>query len=552
MVEFFGGYARFVSANVGQHEDGGRRGFVFPVAHLMGLAPLDVWIRTIRRSGGVRPGYWVRLVGVLFTSLVGTMCSTPERVLVWALRRGRMGGRERFEHAPGVIVITGYYRSGTTHAQNLMSCGPGVVTPRWAQALMGQGWVVSWFIARLLLVPFVGSSRPQDGVGFGPMWAGEDDFALATWGVCSTLPGRLVFPGSWDHWSRFNTLEGCDDRERARFRRTVAGFAWKVTRAKRDRVLVLKTPSHGAHLGELKAVFGDSMRVIHLVREPEAVVASNMRLHHALRQHLLEEPVGVDELRARIVEEYLELERAAKVGLEGLPHTVVAHEDLVADPVGVLGSALDAIGHPMTDEHERAMVRYLGELGAYQRTKHGDAPMGSPTADEGAKLDEIRGMHGHGEPVSRVPIEPVVRERRTVLGVLSAIGIALLFALVWVGLVWVFRQALPGWKPRLDQLVWVGGACIGLGAQRAGIVGSRGLGVLCAALTIGVYLGVSFPITVINWNYGAQYGHEEWVKHNTKGAIEGVIALSSIVFALLGAVTGYKHGSYTGPRAPGT
>lgn len=530
--------------------DGRRSGIALPVAHLMGLAPLDVWARTIRRSGGVRPRYWARLVGVLFTSLVASVCSTPERVLVWVMRRGR--DRERFEHSPGVIVITGYYRSGTTHAQNLMSCDPGVVTPRWAQALMGQGWVVSWFIARLLLVPFVGSSRPQDGVGFGPMWAGEDDFALATWGVCSTLPGRLVFPRAWGTWSGFNTLEDCSERERARFRRSVAGFAWKVTRTKRRKVLVLKTPSHGAHLGELKAVFGESMRVIHLVREPEAVVTSNMRLHHALRSHLLGDPVGVDELRARIVEEYLELERAAKDGLARIPHTVVAHEDLVADPVGVLRSALASIEHPMSDAHERAMMRYLGELGAYKRTKHGDAPMGSPTADEGAKLDEIRAMHGRGVPVSVKPIAPIVRERRWVRGMLSAVGIAVAFALLWVGLVWVLRQALPGWRPRLDQLVWVGGACIGLGAQRAGVVGSRGLGVLCAVLTIVVYLGVSFPITVINWNYAAQYGHEEWVKHNTKGAIEGVIALSSVVFALLGAVTGYKHGSYDGPRAPGT
>ncbi|MEX0876301.1 MAG: hypothetical protein WD114_02480, partial [Phycisphaerales bacterium] len=45
----------------------------WPVAHLLALAPLDVWIRLLHRSRSVPPRYWPRMVFVLFTSFVGTV-----------------------------------------------------------------------------------------------------------------------------------------------------------------------------------------------------------------------------------------------------------------------------------------------------------------------------------------------------------------------------------------------------------------------------------------------------------------------------------------------
>ena len=525
---------------------------------MLALAPLDVWARLIARSGGVGPRYWLRLAGVLLTSTVGTVATLPERVLVWLWLAARGGDPARFDHPPGVIVVAGYYRSGTTHVHNLLACDPGVVTPRWAQAMAPQGFRLSWWLTRLLLVPFVGGSRPQDAVGFGPMWPGEDDFALAGWGACSTLPGRLVFPRRWGAWSKWNTLGGCTDRERARWRRTMARFAWKVTRGHRDRVLVLKTPSHGAHLGELRAVFGDRLRVVHVTREPGRVVDSNMRMHHALRRHALGDPIGADALRARIVDEYVAIERATRDGRAALeiPSATLAHERVVSDPVGALAGALDAIGAPMTDAHAAAVRRYLASLGAHEPDQDGRAPLGTPGEAEADALGEIRAIHrglDAGAPVAApgaVPA-PAAARARVGRGVLSAVGTALACAAGWIAVVWVLRQALPHWRPRLDQLVWLMGALIGLGAARGAGVGTRALGVVSAALTPVIFVAVSFVITVVNWNWAADGTLDQWLYHNTKGTLHGVSSSSSLVFAVLGAVTAYRHGSDDGPRAPG-
>ena len=72
-----------------------------------------------------------------------------------------------------------------------------------------------------------------------------------------------------------------------------------------------------------------------------------------------------------------------------------------------------------------------------------------------------------------------------------------------------------------------------------------------AALTPVIFVAVSFVITVVNWNWAADGTLDQWLYHNTKGALYGVASSSSLVFAVLGVVTAYRHGSDDGPRAPG-
>lgn len=535
-----------------------------PVAHLLALAPLDVWIRMLLKHGPnaqpIKPRYWIRLLGIGTTSLVGTMCSTPERLLFGIIRKLSSKDPERFEHPPGVLVIVGYYRSGTTHVHNLISCDPKSTTPPWYQALLGQGFWLSWGLTRFLLVPFLGSSRPQDGVGFGPRWPAEDDFALAGWGMCSTLPGRLIFPSRWETWKRWNALEECTDRERARWRRTMAGFAWKVTRRHPDRMLVLKTPSHGAHITELVEVFGEHVRFIHVSRDPIKVIDSNMRMHDALADHLLEDQLEPSILRERILDEYLEIENQTRIQSQSLPQgriAYLAHEHVLIDPIGQLREALDSLGHPMSDEHESSIGSYLNQLGEYDRPAQAPIDLGEPAQTESAKLEELRELRPidpQDIPSNPVPIPEPSQESRTPklwIGVLSSIASALLFAAFWIGLIWIIKLLAPEYKPRLDQLAWVSGMVIGIAAVKAAGGGSRKLGLVAVLLVPIVFWGLSFPITVINWHWARGESLENFLYHNGKGALHGVLASSSIVFMVLGMLTAWRHASYDGPKPPG-
>lgn len=527
---------------------------MLPVAHLLALAPLDVWIRMLAHHR-VHPIYWVRLLGIGFTSLVGTIWSLPERVGFWIGWSLFKKNPEQFDHPAGVLVIVGYYRSGTTHAHNLISCSSEIITPRWYQALLGQGFWMSWMATRLLLVPFLGSSRPQDGVGFGPMWPAEDDFALAGWGRCSTLPGRLIFPRSRDHWDRWNDLNECCEAERTRWRRTIAGFAWKVTRRDPSKMLVFKTPSHGAHIAELKAVFGEHVRFLHVSRDPMKVIESNIRMHDALSPHLLEDPIDTTTLRSQIVDEYLQIERMTIEQSQSLDEgkiVFVSHENLLADPIGQLRGAFETLGLELSGSHTDAILEYLNELGPYERSAPISIDLGTPSADESEQIEQLLELRPAIELVQRVTIQGGdPKQAGLVAGVLCSIIAAVVWASVWIGVIWVIKQIDPEIKPRLDQLVWIGGSVIGVAAIKASGLGSKRLGFVAALLTLIVFVGLSFPITVLNWNFASDGTREQFLYHNSKGALHGLLSPSSLIFAVLGMITAFRHAGMTGPRPPG-
>lgn len=528
-----------------------------PVAHLLALAPLDVWLRILWGTLP-HPRYWLRLLGIGFTSLVGTIWSLPERIifgLSWTIFKK---DNQQLEHPPGVLVIVGYYRSGTTHAHNLIACDPDTITPRWYQSLLGQGFWMSWAVTRFLLVPFLSSSRPQDGVGFGPKWPGEDDFALAGWVNCSTLPGRLIFPSRWAKWQKWNTLENCTEAERTRWRKTLAGFAWKVTRGHPDQMLVLKSPNHGAHITELVKVFGDHVRFLHVSRDPIKVVESNIRMHDALSSHLLEEPLDASTLRARIVEEYLEIETATIAQAQSLDEGRIAfitHENLIADPIGQLSKSFETLGLGFSDQHQASISSYLSDLGTYQRPPHTDIDLGTPSTSEPASIEHLRSLRPAQPQIKAATLPTPAHPSpppRTGSGILVALGTTIACGLLWIGLIWIIKQSFPDYRPRIDQLVWVAGSVIGLLAVKAAGGGSKPLGLAAAILTLLVFIIVSFPITVINWNFAPNDTTREFLYHNGKGAIHGLLAPSSIVYAVLGILTAWRHTSETGPRAPGT
>ncbi len=534
-----------------------RRGIAWPVGHVLALAPLDVWVRMIVRSGGVQPRYWLRLGFIFVTSLVGTIATAHERVVLSVVRRKRFGNDAQINHQ--VIVIVGYYRTGTTHLQNLMSCDDRFVTPRWSQCLAGQGYRFGWSILRFVLVPFLGQTRPQDAVGFGPSWPGEDDFALCSWGGCSSIPGRFIWASRWDDWKRWHGLEGLSEKELNRWRSLMAMFVWKITRGKRNRskVVLLKTPSHTARIAELDRLFNGHVKFVHLVREPGAVIDSNVRLHESLAGHLLEDGPDVQTVRERIVEEYAYTEtkcarEAEAIGSDRFVR--VRYQDLRSDALGTLEHIYRTLGIGF-DQRAKASVReYLGQVGAYESARE-PCELGEVTDDEKTIRAQMVARYGlDDEPIERVEIESTeVPDAKVWRGVGSGALIAIGCAAVWIGAVWALHAIWPSYHPRLIPAVWVCGAAIGIGARKAAGNGSVGLGMAAAALTVLVVLTVAFPISVINYNFASSPGYttQDWIYHNAKYGFEGIRSVASMVFIALGAVTAYRHGAAGGMRVPG-
>ncbi|MFT5423648.1 MAG: hypothetical protein ACI89L_001429 [Phycisphaerales bacterium] len=520
----------------------------------MGLAPLDVWARLLwsggrrgRLGGGWR--YLPRVGFALLTSFVATVLTLPERVVlgVWlrardCVRGGGRGGGPRIERE--TVVITGYYRSGTTHLHNLMSCDRRFVTPRWVQALAPQGWVVSWWALRLAMLPFAPNERPQDGVGFGPWWPAEDDFALANWSLASPLPGRFVYPSQREEWSRWHDLEGLSEREMRRWRRTLAWFCWKVCVGSGKGRLLLKTPSHTARVAELDRLCageGDRrVRFVHVVRDEDAVLRSNVVMQGRLGRYGLEDAEPEGTTRAAILREMHETEarferEAAALEDADRRVAVVRYEDLALDPVGAVRGVYEGLGLGWDDRTEGAVRGYAERVAGY-RAEHGENGTGAGlVADAPGSSRAEEPPHPSPLPQGREGARPEP-PRRAGWVVVPLVAAGCLAA--WLGIGWATGE-------RFDSLVWLWGLVIGWCGLWAGRRGSAGLGWWCAAWVV-VVVGVAvWPMPEVSAGW---VGVDRVKNIRTAYLTKPTSVHVTLVF---GVVTAYRVGSRRQAGPPG-
>ena len=439
----------------------------------MSLATPEAWYRLLMRAR--RWGGTVAFVSVVLSvgaSVWTFLMTLPERLVLWVILRRRFGEPAQFAHEPGTVVILGYYRSGTTHLHNLLSCDRRMVTPRWVQALAPHGFFASWTVLSWILTPLLANTRPQDGVGFGPAWPAEDDFAMCNWALASSLPGRLIFPSQFAHFSRWQFMDELSERELSRWRRHMAAFCWKVTRPHPKRMLLLKSPSHTSRAAQLRRLFDDNVRFIVIERDREEIITSHAFMSQRLSRFTLEPLPPEDELRRTYAQDFDRSVEAMERDLEDVPASRVARiqfEDLRADAIGEIRRAYAEIGLVWNDAFERRLIDYQRREGAYEPR--------------------------HAKAIERPDAKPIrisIGRRIGALGV--GAGVTGAFLALWL--------VAAGWiGERLDFAGWALGFAVGLSAVHVARIGDRWLGaaaaLLClAALVVAHYL---LPEVVYGW-----------------------------------------------------
>lgn len=542
------------------------RFIAFPYPHFMAFAPLDVWARLLFAPAvWISPRYWLRLAFVLFTSFLGTIASLPERIILGVvLRIAASRSGTKLNHKPGVVVILGYFRSGTTHLHYLLSCDPNFRTPAWCETLVPQGFRFSWVFLRLFMIPWISSRRPQDDMAFGPSWPGEDDFALNNWAAASSLPWRFILPREYAHYSRFHSLEGLTARERARWRFCQFAFCWKIARLARRRTLLLKSPSHIARVRALLEVFGpENVKCVHISRDPGAVVRSNVAMFERMSVYGLQDPLPPESVRPLIAQEYVESERRYLQDLALIPAGHIAevrYEDLVADPLGQVKHIYDTLGLTPSPEFERHALAYLNSAREYRAVSPPTTP--PPQVDSREIQDDFRSIasrFGHDRPaIGAVPVPPgglEPRERGEAKAIALACTTAIALALLWMIEAYVLRA-------RNDWFVWPVGMTIGFVSIAAARVGTRRLGFIAGLLTF-----LAFAIVIVPNSFLEEYAHRpnyyqadgtlipwrqwEWY-HIFKHTKEHSLATHNVFWVFMGCMSAYRFASRRYVNPPGS
>ncbi len=505
----------------------------------MGLAPLDVWVRLlVACRGRIGPRYWVRLGCAMATSLLATAITLPERLLLSPVLAVKFGRRDAtFVPKRDAVVIVGYFRSGTTHLHNLLATHPDVVTPKWVQAMSPQGFWLSWAFLRLALVPFLPNTRPQDDVAFGPDWPAEDDFAHNNWALASSLPGRVVLPGERAWWARFDSLTPLTEAERGRWSRVAAAFAWKVTRARAHKALLLKSPSHTGKTAELDRLFGGRVRFVHIAREPREVVRSNVAMHARLESQSLQALPDARETREAVIGEYLDAEERFLADAHRLGERVacVRYEDLVADPIAHLATVCERTGLRWDDRVRARAERYLAAVGDYKPRQHrADRSAEGPRFTRLADLLRLGAETPAAASPAPVHDAPASRRWRGVIAVwiAAAAGLAL-----WL---WLAHH----YERRLDALSWPLGGAVGAVALRVAGRGDWKLGLWAAFGAFALVAASVWPLPAVasGWtgedrlrNLGTAYGTFN----------------NNYLYLLFGMLTAYRYASRKFARPPG-
>jgi hypothetical protein len=482
----------------------------------MGFAPLDVWWRLLfRPRAAIPPSFWPRLVFALFLSCIITLITLPERLIAAlylriAKRKGPL---------PGPVIILGYYRSGTTLLQNLLSCDPNLYSPHWGQAFAPQGWWLSWTLLRWFILPFFPRSRPQDNVAFGPLVPAEDDFALNNGALASTLPGRIVVPQNHRFYDRFNDLKELTPAERQRWRNGLLAFLGKLAPLAGGRRILLKTPAHTARIAALLDVFRHTtgVKFVYIARHPLKVFPSNVAMLRQLTDICgLQNPLSEEAMEEYVLAEYLATEEEYARTRDLIPAGDLAElrlQDLQADPLGTLRRVYSQLGLAFTPVLAERVLAYLHANRDYQPNKH--APPSAERRERiAAALQPLveRGQHDKPAPaaVDVTAADASVRRRQVLGGVaLGFLAAGIAFAFLWIMASWLGVHSLG--------FAWPGAVLIGTGVLHgAGKQGSTALGVftlvLTALLLVAVLLlaPVLLPSVQERWSLALPFGVLWW------------------------------------------
>jgi hypothetical protein len=338
-----------------QHREGTIRPWPWWAPRFWHGMPLGVWLPLANEHRWrVSPSRW-GLVATITGSAVFNSAATG---ICEAVHGRRL--RSPPETPPPLFII-GHWRSGTTLLHELFMLDRRFCCPNYYQCYAPSHFLLTERVLTPALSWIIPAKRPMDDMTASLDKPQEDEFALMNLGAPSPYR-RMAFPVTSSPHPEALDLTTLPPAELDRWRRTLRRFLGMLAVADPRRP-VLKSPPHTARVGVLAEMFPEA-RFLHVVRDPFAVFGSTMRLWKSL-----DEGQGLQVPRGERLEDYVfesfermyaafERDRAALA--PGRLHEI-RYEELVADPVGQIGTAyekldlggFDAVRGPLEQEAEK-------------------------------------------------------------------------------------------------------------------------------------------------------------------------------------------------------
>jgi hypothetical protein len=302
---------------------------------------------------GMRFPYWCALLAqhrfrISFSRLhiaLGVSFFTPITDLLALFQHlffGRAIARTSLAGPP--IFVLGHWRSGTTLLHEYLALDERFASPTTFQCFAPWHFLLTEGLVTRFGGFLLPERRPMDNMKAGWALPQEDEFALMNLGA-PTPYLRILFPNDAIPFEDTLAAETFQPQHLELWKRLMDWFLRAVT-YKSGKRLILKSPPHTGRLGILRTMYPDA-KFVHIVRDPRKVYPSTMKLWKTLDQvQSVQSPTDVSRLKEFVLKAlpamYASFE-SDRSGMDSSQIIDVTYEQLVADPVGVVGRIYDQL-----------------------------------------------------------------------------------------------------------------------------------------------------------------------------------------------------------------
>jgi hypothetical protein len=268
------------------------------------------------------------------------------------------------------IFVLGHWRSGTTLLHEYLSLDTRLASPTTFQCFAPWHFLLTEGLVTRFGGFLLPEKRPMDNMKAGWALPQEDEFALMNLGA-PTPYLRLLFPNSPIPYMDTLSTQDFEPEHLESWKRHLDWFLKAVT-YKTQKRLLLKSPPHTGRVGILREMYPNA-KFVHIARDPRKLYPSTIKLWNSLDSvQSLQSTTEPSQLQAFVIQSLKSMYTAFEIDRASLaPDQLieVTYEELIADPVTVVGRIYDQLEMGSYDDVRKRLTERVQSEKNYQTNK---------------------------------------------------------------------------------------------------------------------------------------------------------------------------------------
>ncbi|MEF8848687.1 MAG: sulfotransferase [Candidatus Thermoplasmatota archaeon] len=331
-----------------------KNSFVFSKTPLPGYNISNLLILLAQNKFSISLRYIPRLIySFLISGLMG-----PFRV-VERIKYDKKIKDTKIEKHP--IFLLGYWRSGTTFLQNVISLDENLGYFDTFQAYLPSVFLIGEKIFKPLVDSSLPKKRPMDNADMDADLPQEDQYALGAFSVYSYYHG-WCFPKNMDFYNKYVLMENVDERDIKRWRMIYRYLLKKATLKNNGKRLVLKNQDNTSKIDLLLDMFPKAKFVL-IKRNPYDLYHSMMRfMRIVIPLYCVQNPPDIEKVEKSMFKLYRKMFKKYFRTREIIPKgnlVEIKYEDFVDNPLSVLEDIYSSLSLKGFKKSKRKFKRYI-------------------------------------------------------------------------------------------------------------------------------------------------------------------------------------------------